>query len=62
MSDSLTTMRDRARHMDKTDALKALEHKLSVAVSALEYEYYVKRQALIDQFYNDAKELTLTES
>ena len=62
MTNTLTMLRDRARLMRKTDDLKALEHKLSVSVSALEYEYYVKRQELINQFYKDVEELTLTKT
>lgn len=62
MSTSLTTLRDKARQLRKTDELKALEHKLSVSVTELETEYNLKRQALIEQFYKDAEQLTLTQS
>ena len=62
MSASLTTLRDRARQLRMTDTLKALEVELAIKVNALETEYNIKRQALIDKFYCDAEQLTLTQS
>lgn len=59
---TLTMLRDSARLLRKTDELKALEQELSIKVNDLENEYNLKRQALINKFYEDVKELTLTKS
>lgn len=60
MSNALTMLRDKARLMRRTDEHKALEEALVVNLQKLENEYNCKRQELINQFYKDAEQLTLT--
>lgn len=60
MSHSLTMLRDKARQARKTDEHKALEEQLFINLQKLEDEYNCKRQEMINNFYKDAEQLTLT--
>lgn len=60
MSNTLTINDDKSLHDELYMKLRALEHKLTKDICAIEHECNLKRQALIDQFVKDSKALTLT--